>query len=155
MIGDSTGRTVVWVYILIGVVLVLFAVFGKHLRKIFNKFTPLPEGELREKIDDIFSESGYTVKNIFVMDASRRTSKVNAYCSGLGRSKEIVLFDNLVDNYSIDEIAAVFMLKSIRRSFMRTVSIPQPMSTPAIAGTTLSDTVIVVPIVHPIPACSR
>mgnify|MGYP001195785145 CR=1 FL=1 len=109
MIGDSTGRTVVWVYILIGVVLVLFAVFGKHLRKIFNKFTPLPEGELREKIDDIFSESGYTVKNIFVMDASRRTSKVNAYCSGLGRSKEIVLFDNLVDNYSIDEIAAVFM----------------------------------------------
>ncbi|MCI2062655.1 MAG: M48 family metallopeptidase [Eubacteriaceae bacterium] len=109
IIGNSAGSTVIWVYVLIAAVIILLAVFGKHLRKLFNKFAPLPEGELRDKIDGIFRESGYTVKNIFVMDASRRTSKVNAYCSGLGRSKEIVLFDNLVNNYSTDEIAAVFL----------------------------------------------
>ena len=78
------------------------------VQRIFNKFTLLEEGELRDKLTEMFASEGYKLENIYVMDASRRTTKVNAYCSGIGKMKRIVLYDNLVNNYTPGEIAAVF-----------------------------------------------
>ncbi len=88
--------------------MVIFSMLSTVFQKIFNKFTPLEEGELRDTLTEMFASEGYKLKNIYVMDASRRTTKVNAYCSGLGKMKKIVLFDNLVNNYTPDEITAVF-----------------------------------------------
>ena len=76
--------------------------------RIFNKFTPLEEGELKEKITALLEKNGYHVRAIKVMDASRRTTKTNAYFSGFGKMKTIVLFDTLLSSMTTDEICAVF-----------------------------------------------
>ena len=76
--------------------------------RIFNKFTPLEDGELKEKLSALLEKNGYHVRAIQVMDASRRSSKTNAYFTGFGRMKTIVLYDTLVAAMSTDEICAVF-----------------------------------------------
>ncbi len=73
-----------------------------------NKFVPLEEGELKEQLSNLLTSHGYHVKAIEVMDASRRTTKSNAYFTGFGRMKTIVLYDNLVNTMTPDEICAVF-----------------------------------------------
>lgn len=73
-----------------------------------NKFVPLEEGELKERLSGLLTSHGYHVKAIEVMDASRRTTKSNAYFTGFGRMKTIVLYDNLVNTMTPDEICAVF-----------------------------------------------
>ena len=73
-----------------------------------NKFEPLEEGELKDKLMALLTKHGYQVKAIEVMDASRRTTKLNAYFTGFGKMKTIVLYDNLVKAMSTDEICAVF-----------------------------------------------
>ena len=90
-------------------IFVLLLVFlSPAIGKIHNKFEPLPEGELRERLTRLLSENGCTVKAINVMDGSKRSSKANAYFSGFGRSKTIVLYDTLLEQMSDDEIVAVF-----------------------------------------------
>lgn len=76
--------------------------------RMFNKFTPLEEGSLRNKLTDLCTKYGVKVKSINVMDMSRRTTKANAFCSGLGKTKQIALADNLVERYTEDQIVAVF-----------------------------------------------
>ena len=76
--------------------------------KIFNKFTPLEDGELKEKLTALLEKHGYKVRTIDVMDASRRSTKSNAYFTGFGRMKTIVLYDTLVAQMTTDEICAVF-----------------------------------------------
>ncbi len=73
-----------------------------------NKFVPLEDGELKDRLMELMHRHGYRVKAIEVMDASRRTTKLNAYFTGFGRMKTIVLYDNLVNTMSTDEICAVF-----------------------------------------------
>ncbi len=82
----------------------LYPIFSR----IGNKFVPLEEGELRDKLMALLNKHGYQVKAIEVMDASRRTTKLNAYFTGFGKMKTIVLYDNLVNAMSTDEICAVF-----------------------------------------------
>ena len=82
----------------------LYPVFSR----IFNKFTPLEDGELKEKLVSLMDRHGYTVRAIQVMDASRRTNKSNAYFTGFGKMKTIVLYDTLVETMDTDEICAVF-----------------------------------------------
>ena len=90
-------------------VLVLIIMFLAPLfSKIFNKFTSLPEGELRSKLTAMLEKYGYQVRDIKVMDASRRTTKSNAYFTGFGKSKTIVLYDNLLKVMSDEEIIAIF-----------------------------------------------
>lgn len=79
-----------------------------YLSRIGNKFTPLEDGELKEKLMELLTKHGYNVRAIEVMDASRRTTKLNAYITGFGKSKTIVLYDNLVNAMTTDEICAVF-----------------------------------------------
>ena len=78
------------------------------LSRIFNKFVPLEDGELKEKLTGLLERNGYHVRDIKVMDASRRTTKSNAYFTGFGKMKTIVLFDTLVESMTTEEICAVF-----------------------------------------------
>lgn len=89
-----------------------FALFISFMYPIFsrigNKFTPLEDGELKDRLMELLTKHGYKVKAIEVMDASRRTTKLNAYFTGFGKMKTIVLYDNLINAMTPDEICAVF-----------------------------------------------
>ncbi|WP_165041132.1 M48 family metallopeptidase [Dysgonomonas sp. ZJ709] len=74
---------------------------------LFNKQTPLEEGELRNEIEAFGRKAGFGINNIYVMDASKRSSKANAYFTGFGSKKRIVLFDTLINDLTTDEIVAV------------------------------------------------
>ena len=74
---------------------------------LFNKYTPLSEGELRDAIKAYSQSVGFPFREIYVMDSSRRSTKTNAFFIGFGKYRRIVLFDTLVANSSIDEIIAV------------------------------------------------
>lgn len=95
-------------FLVLMAVMVVMSFFSLFFQKLFYKFTPLPEGELRDRLMGLFAAHGYTAKEIYVMNASKRTTRANAFCTGLGKGKKIALFDNLVDNYTEDEITAVF-----------------------------------------------
>jgi len=74
---------------------------------IFNKLTPLEDGELRNKIEDYSKKVGYLLKNIYVIDGSKRSTKANAFFSGLGPRKTIVLYDTLIEKHTENELVAV------------------------------------------------
>lgn len=74
---------------------------------LFNKFTPLAEGELRDAIFNYARSIRFSLENIFVMDGSRRSSKSNAFFTGFGKHKRIVLFDTLIDRHSTQALLAV------------------------------------------------
>ena len=95
-------------FVILMLIMVITSFFSLFFQKLFYKFTPLPEGELRDRLMGLFAAHGYTAKEIYVMNASKRTTRANAFCTGLGKGKKIALFDNLVDNYTEDEITAVF-----------------------------------------------
>jgi STE24 endopeptidase len=73
----------------------------------FNKLTPLPEGELKTAIEAFARKVSFPLDNIFVIDGSKRSSKSNAFFSGIGKKKKIVLYDTLIQNHSTDELVAV------------------------------------------------
>ena len=82
--------------------------FGtKLVLPLFNKLTPLEDNELKIAISDYCHSQGYSLKNLYTMDGSRRSTKANAFFSGMGRSKTIVLFDTLIQKLDKDEIVAV------------------------------------------------
>ena len=74
------------------------------LDPVFNDFTPLPEGDTRADVLALAREAGVSVGQVFSVDASRRTTAANAYVTGLGPTKRVVLFDTLLDRYSRDEV---------------------------------------------------
>lgn len=74
---------------------------------LFNKLDPLPEGSWSRAIYDLAEDLDFPLKNIYVMDNSKRSSKSNAFFSGLGRQKSIVLFDTLMRNHELDELLAI------------------------------------------------
>jgi STE24 endopeptidase len=81
--------------------------YSELIVPLFNKQKPLDEGELRNKIEHLAEKVGLKLKNIYVIDGSKRSSKANAYFSGFGPKKRIVLFDTLIKELSDDEIVAV------------------------------------------------
>ena len=101
-----------YIIILMTVVLFLFTLLISFLYPVIsrlgNKFTSLEDGELRTRLMELLQSHGYKVRDIKVMDASRRTTKLNAYFTGFGSSKTIVLYDNLVNSMDTEEICAVF-----------------------------------------------
>lgn len=74
---------------------------------LFNKFTPLEEGELRDKIENFAADNGFELSGIFMIDGSKRSTKANAYFTGFGKKKRIALFDTLIESLSTDELVAV------------------------------------------------
>ncbi|HKM30202.1 MAG TPA: M48 family metallopeptidase [Bacilli bacterium] len=101
-----------WILLVFSLLIFLFilAIFflAPLFAKIFNKFTPLEEGVLRTNLENLLTKNGYKVNEIKVMDGSRRSSKANAYFSGLGKTKNIVLYDTILELMSEEEIVAVF-----------------------------------------------
>lgn len=95
-----------WLF-LVTIMILINILYTKVFIKIFNRLTPLPDGELKNKIMEFAQKTGTSIKSISVMDASRRTKKLNAFFSGFGKFKSIVLYDNLIEKMSSDEIVAV------------------------------------------------
>jgi STE24 endopeptidase len=87
---------------------VFFAMFySSIIVPLFNKQTPLEDGELKQEIEIFASKAGFKLNNIFVIDGSKRSTKANAYFTGLGTKKRIVLYDTLINDLSTPEIVAV------------------------------------------------
>lgn len=90
-----------------GFTLLLQFVAPSWILPLFNKFTPLPEGDLRRAIFSYAERVGYPLSNLFVMDGSKRSAKGNAFFTGFGKNKRIALFDTLVEKHTVDELVAV------------------------------------------------
>ena len=100
-----------WVYfwIIITVFILFLNVFYTSLLlPLFNKLKPMEEGPLKESIQAYSEKVNFPLKNIFVMDGSKRSSKGNAFFSGLGKKKKVVLFDTLIEQHTTEELTAVF-----------------------------------------------
>ena len=93
-------------------VIALFSIFmnmfySKLIVPLFNKQTPLEDGSLKEKLETYAKNVGFELKNIFVIDGSKRSTKANAYFSGFGKEKRVTLYDTLINDLEEDEIVAV------------------------------------------------
>jgi len=103
----STGFWL-WLWLGLSILMILLNMFYADLIvPIFNKLTPLENGELRDKIEAYSKKVGYSLKNIFVIDGSKRSSKANAFFSGLGPRKTIALYDTLIQKHSDEELVSV------------------------------------------------
>ena len=96
----------------IWVVVTLFQLFMMFLAPIlifplFNKFTPLEEGELRDSIEHYARRHNFSMKGVFKMDGSKRSTRSNAFFTGFGKSRRVVLFDTLMTNHSNEELLAI------------------------------------------------
>jgi len=120
LIGGGLLALFVWFYDVAGnlfwlyawIVFSLFSIFmmmfySTLIVPLFNKQKPLEEGELRTEIEAFAEKAGFKLDNIYVIDGSKRSSKANAYFSGLGPKKRIVLFDTLIKDHTTEELVAV------------------------------------------------
>jgi len=120
IIGGGILAVIIWIYTLTPnyfwlwawLAVTLFSLimnmfYSEIIVPLFNKQTPLPEGELRTEIEKFASKAGFKLSNIYVIDSSKRSTKANAYFSGLGSKKRIVLFDTLLNKLTTEEIVAV------------------------------------------------
>ena len=100
-----------WVFLAFFFVLIAFQLFVAFVVpigfRIFYKLTPLEDGELKTKIESLASKTGYKLKGIYMVDASKRSTKLNAFAAGFGKTKTIGLFDTLVEKLTSDEVVAV------------------------------------------------
>jgi Zn-dependent protease with chaperone function len=94
--------------VLLVVVAAGFAYAGPVLLDpVFNKFTPVPDGQTRSDVLELAERAGVDVGEVYTVDASRRTTAANAYVTGLGSTKRVVLYDTLLDHFSRDETRLV------------------------------------------------
>lgn len=120
IIGGAVLSLIVWIYLIAGalfwiyalIVITLFSLlmtlfYSNLIVPLFNKQTPLEEGELKSAIKDFCSKVGYKLDNVFIIDGSKRSTKANAYFTGLGKKKRIVLYDTLINEMKTEEIVAV------------------------------------------------
>jgi STE24 endopeptidase len=99
-----------WIYmvcVFTVVMLFLNIFYTAWIVPLFNKLIPIREGEIKSAIDNYCKRNGFPVSDILIMDGSKRSTKANAFFSGMGKQKKVVLFDTLVNNYSTEEIVAV------------------------------------------------
>ena len=101
-----------WWWILLGCIYLAFSIgisiiYPIFIAPIFNKFTPLEDGELKTRLEELLKKCGFKASGLFVMDASRRSGHSNAYFTGFGKSKRVVLYDTLIEQLTVDEIEAV------------------------------------------------
>ncbi len=96
----------VWILVALFEIFIMF-VSPKIIAPMFNKFKPLEKGELRKAIFNYAKKVGYPLKNIFIMDGSKRSTKSNAFFMGFGKNKKIALFDTILDKHNVDEIVSI------------------------------------------------
>ncbi len=120
ILGGGILSLIIWIYLVTGplfwvlawLAISLFSVFmtmfySTLIVPLFNRQTPLEAGELRDSIEAFAAKVGFRLDNIFVINGSKRSRKANAYFSGLGAKKRIVLFDTLIADHTTDELVAV------------------------------------------------
>jgi STE24 endopeptidase len=116
----------IWAFVFIAMFqLLMIIIFPTFIAQWFNKFEPLPSGELRDRIMALAKQIGFKASGIFVMDGSKRSAHSNAYFTGIGKAKRIVLFDTLIEQMTIDQGLAVlahemghYKMKHIRRMML-------------------------------------
>ena len=97
-----------WAWLVITALQLLLAWLAPtYILPLFNKFTPMEEGSLKEDIESLGKKCGFPLEEVFVMDGSKRTTKANAFFTGFGKRKKIALFDTLIDKSSREELVAV------------------------------------------------
>ncbi len=104
------GGPQAWIYCWVASTIFILSVqyiVPTWIMPLFNKFTPLEEGPLKQAIVNYAKSIDFLLSNIFVMDGSKRSSKSNAFFTGFGKNKRIVLFDTLIKNQSIEELVSV------------------------------------------------
>jgi STE24 endopeptidase len=112
-----------WAFLFIaGFQLLMIVIYPTLIAPLFNKFEPLPEGEFRRRILSLAEQVGFKTSGIYSMDGSKRSAHSNAYFTGLGKAKRIVLFDTLLEQMTVDQGLAVlahemghYKMKHIRR----------------------------------------
>jgi STE24 endopeptidase len=120
ILGGVVLSTLVWIYNYIQsdfwwIAWIFISIFSVGLNffystlivPLFNKQTPLEDGELKQAIEDFGKKAGFEIDNIYVIDGSKRSSKANAYFAGFGKKKRIVLYDTLINQMNTGEIVAV------------------------------------------------
>ncbi|MPQ48311.1 M48 family metalloprotease [Marinifilum sp. N1E240] len=120
IIGGGLLALLIWIYlqttdnfwwmawsVLAGFMIFMTMFYSSVIVPFFNKQTPLEDGELKSAIEEFANKADFKLDNVFVMDGSKRSSKGNAYFSGLGAKKRIVLFDTLINELTTEEIVAV------------------------------------------------
>ena len=108
MIITSSQLWWLWSFAFIFAVVIAINMFFPTIRALFfDKVTPLENGELREKIEELMDKTGFVSSGVFVSDASKRDARLNAYFGGLGKTKRVVLFDTLIEKLSAAELIAV------------------------------------------------
>lgn len=103
------GKDFWWQFWLISIVFMVGVnlFYTAWILPLFNKLTPLEDGELKDKIISYAKSVNFPLNNIFVIDGSKRSSKANAFFSGFGKRKKVVLYDTLIDQHPPDELVAV------------------------------------------------
>lgn len=91
----------------IGFAVTMQVIYPRAIAPLFNDFEPIEAGDLREAVESVFERAGFTCDELYSMDASRRSSHVNAYFVGFGRTKRVVLFDTLIERLELDEVQGV------------------------------------------------
>ena len=90
-----------------GFILFINMFYTSLILPLFNKLTPLEDGELKKAIEDFSKKVNFPLDNIFIIDGSKRSKKANAFFSGIGKKKKIVLYDTLITNHTTEELVAV------------------------------------------------
>jgi STE24 endopeptidase len=107
-IFSSVTNAWLWTWVALSVIqLFIMFIAPVVILPLFNKFTPLEDGELRSAIEKFAEEQHFTVSGIFKIDGSKRSTKSNAYFTGFGKTKRIALFDTLIENHSTEELIGV------------------------------------------------
>lgn len=120
IIGGGLLSFIVWIFMVTGpwfwliawgaitaFTLFMFMFYSNLIVPLFNKQKPLEEGSLRDAIEEFAVKVNFKLKNIYVIDGSKRSSKANAYFTGLGPKKRVVLYDTLIKDHSNEELVAV------------------------------------------------
>ena len=99
-----------WIYFWIVISLFILFInmfYTSLIVPLFNKLKPLEEGELKESIENYSNKVSFPLENVYVIDGSKRSTKANAFFSGIGKKKKVVLYDTLINNHSKEELIAV------------------------------------------------
>lgn len=106
---QTIGADFWWYFWIVIAAFILFTnmFYTSLILPLFNKLTPLEGGELKEAIEKYSQKIQFPLDNIYVIDGSKRSNKANAFFSGIGKKKKIVLYDTLINNHSIEELVAV------------------------------------------------
>jgi STE24 endopeptidase len=99
-----------WLYAYVGFLVfmvAMMAIYPTFIAPLFNKFSPLPDDDMRHRLESLLQKCGFESRGLFVMDASRRSSRGNAYFTGFGRAKRIVFFDTLLAKHTPQEIESI------------------------------------------------